>query len=554
MTPDELAAAVRGAVAAAVEAGDLLVAVPASVAVERPRQPEHGDYATSIALQLAKGAGRPPREVAGLLVPRLEALPGISSVQVAGPGFINLRLAAAAQGDVARRIVIEGAAYGVTTVLGRRRTNLEFVSANPTGPVTLGSARWAAVGDSLARLLTASGADVTREYYVNDAGSQIDRFAESLQAAALDEPTPEEGYAGAYVVEVAARLVAAHPELLGQPRAKALVGFRALGLQLMLTEIKVSLEAFGVHFDRWLAESELHDGGALDRAVERLRTGGHVYEAEGATWLATEALGDDRDRVLLRSDGRPTYFTADCAYYLDKRERGFEQVIITLGADHHGYVGRLRAMARAFGDDPDVTLEVLIGQLVNLIRDGQPVKMSKRAGTVVLLEDLVESVGVDAARYSLARNTTDTTIDLDLDLLIKQTSDNPVFYVQYAHARLAGVLRHARELGIERPAPAEVDVALLEHSLEGALLRALAELPQVISAAAELRAPHRVARYLEELVAPAYHRFYDACRVLPMGDEPVTPLVHARLLLCEATRTVLANGLALLGVSAPERM
>ena len=553
VTPAALTAAVLDAVRRTVQSGDLAVTPPSEVTVERPRVREHGDYATNVALRLAGQARRPPREVAELIAARLREHDGVATVEVAGPGFLNIRLAEGALGNIARTVVEAGSHYGHTDTLAGQRINLEFVSANPTGPVHLGSVRWAAVGDAMARLLLASGADVTREYYFNDAGAQIDRFAESLYAASRSEPVPEDGYAGAYVTEIADRITAGHPGLVAEPREKALEVFRREGITLMMDEIRTSLERFGVVFDVYFPERDLHERGRLTEAVERLRELGHVYQAEDAVWLRTTDFGDDKDRVLLRRDGRPTYFCADVAYYLDKRSRGFDRVIIVLGADHHGYVGRMRAMVACFGDDPDQTLEIPLGQLVNLIRDGQPVRMSKRHGTVVTLEDVVEAVGVDAARYALARSSMDSTIDLDVDLWTRRSSDNPVFYVQYAHARLASLRRNAADLGLELGDADSVDFGLLTHEREGDLLRALGDFPRVVSGAAELRAPHRVARYLEEL-AGTYHRFYDVCRVLPQGDEPATPLTSARLWLCEAARLVLANGLDLLGVTAPERM
>ncbi len=551
VTPAELSTAILAAVGRAVEAGELAVPVPSRAVVERPRNREHGDYASNVALQLAKPAGRPPREVAELLASHLRAAAGVAAVDVAGPGFLNVRLRQDALGELARTVVTEGPAYGHTTENAGQRLNLEFISGNPTGPLHLGHVRWAAVGDALGRLLSATGAEVAREYYFNDAGVQIDRFAASLYAAARGLPTPENGYAGEYVAEVASQVVVAVPDVLGRPADQALEVFRHEGLERMFAAIKSALADFGVVFDIYFLERSLHDSGAVDAAIERLRAQGQVYEADGALWMRSSAYGDDKDRVLVKSDGTTTYFTRDAAYYLDKRERGFDKVVIMLGADHHGYINRLRAMAACFGDDPDQTLEVLIGQMVRLLRGGQPVKMSKRAGDLVTLEDLVEAVGVDSARYSLARSSTDSTLDLDLDLISRQDSDNPVFYVQYAHARIASLLRNSAELGIARGD--DYDAGLLGTEREGDLLRALGEFPRVVAGAAELRAPHRVARYLEEL-AGTYHRFYDACRVLPMGDEPATPLTAARLSLCEATRVVLANGLGLLGVSAPERM
>ncbi len=553
MTPEQLRDLVRTAVGAAVERGTLAVAVPDELVIERPKNPDHGDYATNVALRLAKPAGRPPREVAEALAVELRALPGIAGVDVAGPGFLNITLARDALGQIAVRAVTAGEGYGHTDTLAGQRLNLEFVSANPTGPVHIGGTRWAAVGDALGRLLTASGADVSREYYFNDAGAQIDRFARSLQAAALGQPVPDDGYAGDYIGEIAAQVVAAEPGVLDLPAEEQQERFRVRGVELMFAEIKRSLAGFGVVFDTYFSEKTLHDSGALEKAVARLREQGHVYEADGAVWLRTTEFGDDKDRVLVKGDGEPTYFAADCAYYLDKRERGFDRVVIMLGADHTGYVGRYKALVAAMGDDPQVNLEILIGQLVNLVRNGEPVRMSKRAGTVVNLEDLVDAIGADAARYALARASVDQQIDLDLDAWTRQTNDNPVFYVQYAHARISSLLRNAADLGLHLGAAADVDTAALEHPREGDLLRAVAEFPRVVASAAELRAPHRVARYLEEL-AGTYHRFYDSCRVLPRGDEVATPVTTARLWLCAATAVVLRNGLAVLGVSAPERM
>ncbi|SEK18695.1 arginyl-tRNA synthetase [Blastococcus sp. DSM 46786] len=553
MTPEQLQDVVRTAVAAVVGRGALPVDVPAEVVVERPKNPEHGDYATNVALRLAKPAGRPPREVAALLAEELRAHPGVAAVDIAGPGFLNITLAQGALGTIAVDAVTAGEAYGRTRNLAGQKLNLEFVSANPTGPVHIGGTRWAAVGDAIARLLQASGADVTREYYLNDAGAQIDRFARSLLAAAHGREVPEDGYAGSYIGDIATQVVAAEPGLLDRSEADQLPVFRARGVELMVAEIRSTMEAFGVHFDVWFSETSLHRAGALEKAVARLREQGHVYDSEGAVWLRTTTFGDDKDRVLVKADGEPTYFAADCAYYLDKRERGFDKVVIMLGADHSGYVGRYKALVAAAGDDPAAHLQILLGQLVNLLRDGEPVRMSKRAGTVVNLEDLVDAIGADAARYALARASVDQQIDIDIDLWTRKTNDNPVFYVQYAHARISSVLRNAADLGIALGEAGDVDVTALVHERENDLLRALGEFPRVLTSAAELRAPHRVARYLEEL-AGTYHRFYDACRVLPRGDEETTPLTTARLWLCAATAVVLRNGLGVLGVTAPERM
>lgn len=555
MTPADLSAAILTALDAAFDADELKVdgaARPTTVTVERPKAKEHGDYATNIALQLAKKAGRPPRDIAHLLATRIAEQPGIASVDVAGPGFLNITLDAAAQGELARTIVSAGPAYGRSDLLLGDRINLEFVSANPTGPIHMGGVRWAAVGDAMARVLQAAGAEVTREYYFNDHGAQIDRFARSLMARAKGEPIPEDGYAGAYIDEIAAHVVGQVPDVLGRPEAEAQEIFRSRGVDLMFTEIKQSLHDFGVDFDVYFHENHLHESGAVQHAVDRLRAQGHIYEQDGAVWLRTTEFGDDKDRVVIKRDGTPAYISGDLAYYLDKRERGFNRLILLLGADHHGYVARMMAMCACFGDVPGENLEILIGQMVNLLRDGSPVRMSKRAGTVVSMADIVDAVGVDAARYALTRASSDSSLDIDLDLLAKKSNDNPVYYVQYAHARISSLLRNAAELGLS----VDLDVfnpELLIHEREGDLLGALGDFPQVVVSAAELREPHRIARYLEE-VGAAYHRFYDVCRVLPRGDEEISDLVRARLVLCDATRQVLANGLGMLGVSAPERM
>jgi arginyl-tRNA synthetase len=552
VTPEDLAAAIRACVAAAVADGELAVPVPDEVRVERPKVREHGDWSTNIAMQLAKPAGRPPRDVAELIAARLGDVPGVKSVAVAGPGFLNVVLDAAAAGELARSIVTEGSSYGHSDALTGQRINLEFVSANPTGPLHLGGTRWAAVGDSLARILAAQGASVAREYYFNDHGVQIDRFARSLLASAKGEPTPEDGYGGEYIGEIAQRVVALHPDVLERDDAEAQEVFRATGVELMFAEIKQDLHDFGVDFDIYFHENDLHRSGAVEHALARLRELGHIYEADGATWLRSTELGDDKDRVIIKSDGEPSYFSGDLAYYLNKRERGFDRLVIMLGADHHGYIGRLMAMCAAFGDIPGVNLEILIGQLVNLVKDGQPVRMSKRAGNTVSMNDLVDAVGVDAARYALVRSSADSQMDIDLDLLTKHTNDNPVYYVQYAHARTASVSRLAPQDGVR--IEDGFDPSLLTHETESVLLSALGEFPRVVAQAAVMREPHRVARYLESL-AGNLHRWYDKCRVRPENaDDPVTDLNRTRLWLNRATGQVLANGLGLLGVSAPDRM
>ncbi|MDH6536585.1 arginyl-tRNA synthetase [Aurantimicrobium minutum] len=554
MTPQDLARELFERIILVAQRGnnDVSPLTVDDVVLERPKNRDHGDWASSISLKLAKPWGLNPRDLATELAAELESVEGIASVEVAGPGFINIRLDAASAGALAKTIVEGGIEYGRGDVYRGVKLNLEFVSANPTGPIHMGGTRWAAVGDSLARILQAAGGEVTREYYFNDHGAQIDRFSRSLIAAHLGEPAPEDGYGGAYIHDIAARVAAAYAnDLTVLPREEMQEVFRSIGVELMFGEIKASLHEFGVDFDVYFHEDSLHESRAVERAVERLRQQGHIFEQDGATWLRTTDLGDDKDRVIIKSDGQAAYIAGDLAYYLDKRERGFDRNIIMLGADHHGYVARMMAMCAAFGDEPGVNLEIMIGQMVNLVRDGQPMRMSKRAGTIVTLEDLVEAVGVDAGRYALVRSSSDSQLDIDLDLLGKKTNDNPVFYVQYAHARTCAVGRNAEASGVRREdgfAP-----ELLGHEAESQLLGVLQEFPRIVAQAAELREPHRVARYIEE-VAGYYHRWYDKCRVIPQADEEVTDLHRTRLWLNDATGQVIRNGLGLLGVSAPERM
>ena len=555
MTPDQLAAAIRHAVVQAVEDGVLDLEpheVPDEVTVERPRNPEHGDYATNIALQVAKPAGVSPRAVAELVAVRLRDVGGIAEVDIAGPGFLNITLDAATLGELARSVVTAGETYGRIDRYAGVKVNVEFISANPTGPLHLGHTRWAAVGDAIARVLEAAGAEVAREFFVNDRGVQMDKFGMSIEARAIGTEPPEGGYQGAYVDELAQQIVAADPSILDLDDPARWEAFREAGYALQLQQQKDVLDHFNTHFDMWYSERTLHSSGAVERGFEKLRQQGHMFDADGAVWLRTSDFDDDKDRVLVKADGELTYFASDTAYYLDKRDRGFDVNIYLLGADHHGYVNRLRAVAACAGDDPDVNIEVLIGQLVKMVKGGEEVRLSKRAGNMITLEDLVDEVGVDAARYSLIRYPVDSPLVLDLDLLISRSNDNPVFYVQYAHARISSVLRGAEDLGIDWRG-ADVDLSLLTHERETALLGLIGELPRVVGTASELREPHRVARYLEEL-ANGYHKFYDLCRVLPMADAELEPINVARLWLCAAARQTLANGLGMLGVSAPERM
>jgi len=552
LTPADLSAAIVRILGLLQAQGALAAGVlPTEVVVERPKNRDHGDWATNSALQLAKAFGTNPRELAQLMAVELVKVDGVSKVDIAGPGFLNVTLDAAAAGELARTIIGAGAAFGTGAELAGQKINLEFVSANPTGPIHMGGTRWAALGDSLARILISQGAEVTREYYFNDHGAQIDRFARSLLARARGLDAPEDGYGGAYIQEIADRVMAGTADdLLALPDAEAQEKFREYGVELMFGEIRESLHDFGVDFDVYFHENSLYESGAVEKSIARLRELGHIFEQDGAVWLRSSDFGDDRDRVVIKSDGDAAYIAGDIAYYLDKRSRGFDRCIYMLGADHHGYVPRMMALCAAFGDQPGTNMEILIGQLVNLVRDGQPVRMSKRAGTVVTMEDLVEVVGVDAARYALARSSANSQLDIDLEQLSKRTNDNPVFYVQYAHARTKQVANNAASLNVTRD---EFAPELLNHPTEGELLAKLSELPRVTAQAAEFREPHRVARYLEE-VAGAYHRWYDNCRVTPLSGNPVEAVHGTRLWLNDATGVVLRNGLELLGVSAPERM
>ena len=553
MNPVDLSVLIKETAVAVLSEHELDTAVlPETVTVERPRNPEHGDYATNLALQVAKKAGVNPRDLATWLAEALAENAAIDVAEIAGPGFLNIRLAAAAQGAIVSQVREAGTSYGHNDAYKDQKINLEFVSANPTGPIHLGGTRWAAVGDSLGRVLEASGAEVTREYYFNDHGRQIDRFSNSLVAAAKGEPTPEDGYGGDYIQEIAAKVVEQVPNALEGSLDEVREKFRASGVEMMFAHIKDSLHEFGVDFDVYFHENSLFESGAVEKAVAHLKDNEKLYFEDGAWWLKSTDYGDDKDRVVIKSDGDAAYIAGDIAYVADKFDRGHDLAIYMLGADHHGYIARLRAAAAAMGYNPE-QVEVLIGQMVNLLRDGQAVKMSKRAGTVITLDDLVEAIGVDGARYSLVRSSVDQSIDIDLGLWASQSSDNPVYYVQYGHARICSILRKAQELGLDAAAMADADLALLTHEKEGDLIRTLGEFPEVVSTAATLREPHRIARFAEELAA-VFHRFYDQCQVLPKADETTQPIHLARLALADAARQVLANALTMVGVSAPEKM
>ena len=526
--------------------------IPTSLTLERPKNRDHGDYATSIALALSKPSGIAPRKIAEIIVAGLSSRKDIAALEIAGPGFVNITLDKSSQGGVIANILTAGKSFGYGNKLNGVAINLEFISANPTGPLHLGHTRWAAVGDALGRVLSAAGAKVTREFYINDRGVQMDKFGASLQSAALGEPRPEDGYHGAYIDDLAKEVVAANPEVLKLSGEEQTFAFRDIGYKLQLAQQQNVLDKFGTRFDVWFSEKSLYDNNFFAHCQEVLKSKGHVFEDGGAIWLRTTDFGDDKDRVMVKSDGSMAYFASDSAYYISKRERGFEICIYMLGADHHGYTGRLKALAACNGDNPEYNVEVLIGQMVKIMEGGEEVKLSKRAGTIITLEELVEKVGVDAARYTLIRYPVDTPMVMDVDILRSRTNENPVYYVQYAHARICAVLRNATDIGIKYGADL-IYPELLVHERERELIGALGEFPRVVAGAAELREPHRVARYVEEL-AGVYHRFYADCRVLPLGDETPSELHSARATLCSATAQVIANGLELLGVSAPEKM
>ncbi|MFJ6416905.1 arginine--tRNA ligase [Paeniglutamicibacter sp. NPDC091659] len=546
MTPEELSTAISACLRDAVDAGQISVEVPETVRVERPKSREHGDWATNIALQLGKKAGMNPRDFAQILATRLADAAGVAKVDIAGPGFLNITLEAGAAGELAKAIVEAGAAYGTNEALVGHNINMEFVSANPTGPLHIGHTRWAALGDSIARVLKASGATVTSEYYINDAGNQMNIFAQSVYNRLHGLPVPEGGYPGGYIKELADTVLSDHPDIRELTEVAALPVIRHAAYVAQMADIKETLNDFGVEFDIFFSEEELHSGGAVEDAVARLREQGHIDDTDGAVWLRTTDFGDDKDRVLIRANGEPTYFAADAAYYLSKKDRGFTEKIYLLGADHHGYVNRLKAIAAAAGDDPKVNIEVLIGQLISV----NGARLSKRAGNIIELRDLINWLGADALRYSLGRYPADSPMTIDPEQLKKNTNDNPVFYVQYAHARSAAAARNAVEKGVTRT---DFDATLLTHETENDLLAALGQFPSVVAQAATHREPHRVARHIE-LLAGAYHSWYAACRVTPIGDEPVEAIHRTRLWLNDATTQVLANGLGLLGVSAPEKM
>lgn len=513
--------------------------------MERPARREHGDWSCNIAMASAKAAGRNPRDIAGDLVAALDAmsLDHVDAVEIAGPGFVNFRLAPSWLHDVLVDVVEQGEQRYARLALGEgTKVNVEFVSVNPNGPIHAGHGRGAAYGDALARILDRAGFDVTREFYLNDRGVQMLRYAESLLARKRGEEVPEDGYAGQYVADWAAEM----PDDVAEAGIDAV---RAWGYERALADQREVLDAFHVHFDVWSSELALVGTGAMDQALTDLRARDHAFDDDGATWLRSTTFGDDKDRPLIKSDGEPTYLLPDIAYHRDKFARGFDLLIDVWGADHHGYVPRMKAAIEALGHDP-AEFEVQIVQIVRLERDGQEVRLSKRAGDIVELRDLIDHVGADVARLTYLLQSIDSQQTIDLGLITSQSSENPVFYVQMANARIHAIVAKATDAGIERGPLAEADLSLLTHEREIELLRALSELPDVLGVAARDRTPHTITNWVREL-ADRFHGFYHDCYVI--GDVP-PELTQARLWLVESARIGLSIGLDLLGVSAPEQM
>lgn len=551
----KLAEALDRAVKKAINNGELPSLTTPEFVVEVPKEKGHGDFATNLAMMLAKPARNAPRKLAEIIVNNLD-LAGVSveRVEIAGPGFINFYLDPNWIYQALPQIVEQAEHYGRLDLGEGKKVQVEFVSANPTGLLHMGNARGAALGDSIASILEFAGYDVQREYYINDAGNQIDNFGKSLEARYLqqlgqDVPLPEEGYHGEDLIDTVKNFIAQHQDtyLTADPalRREKLVEF---ALNEKLTNIKNSLLDFGVVYDVWFSEKSLHDSGAVEETINELREKGYIYEKENALWFKASEFGDEKDEVVVRSNGVPTYFAADIAYHKNKFERGFDKVINIWGADHHGHVNRMKGAVEALGYSRDA-LEVVLMQLVRLLRGGEIVRMSKRTGQFVTLSELIDEVGKDAARYFFVMRSPDSHLEFDLDLAKSQTNDNPVFYIQYAHARICSIFRQLAERGGQLPSISDVDLTLLKEEEEKELVRKLADFPVEVSMAAQMLAPHRIARYLHEL-AGLFHSFYNSNRVIVEDKK----LSDARLILVDCTRTVLRNGLRLIGVSAPERM
>ncbi|WP_338553989.1 arginine--tRNA ligase [Paenibacillus sp. KS-LC4] len=553
---EQLYEQVKAAIADAAVAGGLAAReeLPAFV-LEVPKDKEHGDLATNAAMQLTKLAKKNPRMIAETIIANLDYVKAsIQSAEIAGPGFINFRMDKSYLYDVVGEVVSGGDSYGRTHIGAGKRVEMEFVSANPTGSLHLGHARGAAVGDALCNVLEYAGYEVTREYYINDAGNQVNNLAKSIearyqQALGKEAEMPEDGYHGADIVGFGKLLAEQEGDrLLGLSDEERLEFFRSFGLERELDKIKHDLNRFRVGFDIWYSETSLYKNGKVEQALEALKEKGHVYEEEGATWLDTMPFGDDKNRVLVKNDGSYTYLTPDIAYHMDKYSRGYDRMINIWGADHHGYIPRVKAAMEALGNDPS-KLVVLIAQMVSLFQDGEKVKMSKRTGKAVTMQDLMDEVGVDAIRYFFTMRSMDSHLDFDMDLAISTSNENPVFYVQYAHARICSIFRQAQEQSLALLPLEQIDLSKLTSEAEYDLLRKLGELPQEVAEAAEQYAPHRIIRYVYEL-ASQFHSYYRAERVIT-EDAAQT---QARLALLGAIRTVIANALRLVGVSAPQQM
>ena len=553
---DELKQALDTAVKAVAAEKDYQIPEGFMVRLERPRQEGHGDWATNIAMQLSKPFGVKPRDLAEDIIAKLPKDSVIDRAEVAGPGFMNFTLSANWVTETVKNAIEKGDDYGRSNIGGGRRIQVEFVSANPTGPLHMGHGRGAAVGDITASLLDFAGYNVEREYYINDAGLQMELLGKSAQARyfealgrAEEAPMPEDGYHGDYMSDIAKSYVEKYGDSLAhKPLEETLPFFSEETGRLVLELIKKDLEDFGVKFDVWFSEKSLYDDNLVEPAMQALKERDYAYEDEGALWFRSTMFGDDKDRVLIRSNGMPTYFTSDVAYLKNKYDRGFEKNIYVWGADHHGYVPRLKSVNKAFGF-PDDGIDVLLIQMVNLLRDGKPVQMSKRAGTIVTLREIMDEVGRDAARFFFVIRRCDSTVDFDLELAKKASSENPVFYIQYAHARICSIRRELAERGIPMPTMEDFDVSLLTDPTEINLAKAVSRFPEEIMKAAEETAPHRLVYYATEL-AEAFHAFYNAQRVLGVEEN----VMKSRILLMEAARVTLKNALGILGVSAPEKM
>ncbi|MEB5759091.1 arginine--tRNA ligase [Mammaliicoccus sciuri] len=530
---------------------ELVETVP-EIKIETPKDPANGDYSSNIAMVLTKLARKNPREIANQIVENLDTnKANVKKVDIAGPGFINFYLDQQYLTEIIKTALTKGETFGQTEERKNESIIVEYVSANPTGDLHIGHARNAAVGDTLSNVLSAAGYDVTREYYINDAGKQIENLAHSIearynQALGLDAELPEDGYYGKDIIAIGKDLAEKHPEIKDEAEEERIKTFRKLGLDYEMKKLKQDLTDFNIHFDNWFSETSLYETNKISAVLDKMTELGYTYEQDGATWLKTTEFGDDKDRVLIKQDGTYTYFLPDIAYHYDKVERGFDKLINLFGADHHGYINRLKASLETFGVDSK-RLEIQIMQMVRLLQDGVEVKMSKRTGNAITLRDIMDEVGIDAARYFLTMRSPDTHFDFDMELAKKESQDNPVYYAQYAHARISSIIRQAEEKGIT--IDQNVDLSLITHEKAFDLLKKIAEFEPTIVSAAESRSPHRITNYIQDLAAQ-FHKFYNAEKVLTDDAEKT----KAHLALIEAARITLRNALALVGVSAPESM